>query len=119
MGSKPAPDRHPGSPRFTSATLNMLKFIYGDLTPTRISELKAACRHEVCVIDLCDDCYQYHGISDTCPAWSYILVSLTPDSNDIHTITFTGSLILEHYFYDEKSTLYENWNQWCIYSVVN
>ena len=47
LGGKPAPYRHPGSPRFTSATLNMLKFIYGDLTPTRISELKAACRQEV------------------------------------------------------------------------
>ncbi len=39
--------RHPASPRYTSVTLNMLKFIYGDLNPQRIQELKAACRQEV------------------------------------------------------------------------
>ena len=38
-------------PRYTSVTLNMLRFIYGDLTPQRIIELKAACRKEV--YDLC------------------------------------------------------------------
>ena len=28
-------------------TINMLKFIYGGLTPQRIDELKAICRKEV------------------------------------------------------------------------
>ena len=39
--------RHPGSPVYTSMTLNMLRFIYSDLTPQRIADLKAACRGEV------------------------------------------------------------------------
>ena len=28
---------------------SMLKFIYGDLTPSRINDLKEACRREVCL----------------------------------------------------------------------
>lgn len=35
------------TPRYSSVTLSMLRFIYGDLTPEKISELKAACRKEV------------------------------------------------------------------------
>ena len=51
--------RHPGSPVYTSMTLNMLRFIYSELTPQRIADLKAACRREVCMDGKKGMCHLY------------------------------------------------------------
>ena len=53
LGAENDVGRHPASPRYTSVTLNMLKFIYGDINQQRLQELKEACRKEVTVTVHC------------------------------------------------------------------